>query len=220
MACVYEEDKMKAKIVLLVFIFIGAVTIQITETKAEVISSDKVFEALGFITDYEPASFLDLLNEYGKTLETDETKQEISTVLDEPTDLTVAVSGKSLDLREPINPSLIDLLARIIEAEAKGESYEGKVAVGQVVLNRVNHHHFPDSVKEVIYQPRQFEPVMNGTIYNEATEISLKAAEEALKGKGPVEGALYFYNPAIAASQEWFETLDYVATIGNHVFRR
>ncbi len=203
---------------LLACLFIGAVTIRTPETKAESLSNDKVLKALGFIIEYEPASLLDLVTDLEEDVSTDEA---LSTLLDEePTELIVSVSGTSLDLREPINPELIDLLARIIEAEAKGESYEGKVAVGQVVLNRVNHRQFPDSVKEVIYQPCQFEPVMNGAIYNEATQTSLQAAKEALRGKGPVGDALYFYNPAIAAGQEWFDTLEYVTTIGNHVFRR
>jgi N-acetylmuramoyl-L-alanine amidase len=110
-----------------------------------------------------------------------------------------------------------DLLARLVQAEAVGESYEGKVAVAIVVLNRVDCDCFPDTVRDVIYQHKQFSPVMNGSIHKEAGTVSIQAVEEALRIDRSKEEALYFYNPALV-STSWLETRTYIKTIGNHTF--
>ncbi|KZZ83743.1 hypothetical protein AS29_014465 [Bacillus sp. SJS] len=107
------------------------------------------------------------------------------------------------------------LLAQLVHAEAKGEPYEGKVAVASVVLNRVESREFPDSVKDVIYEKNAFSPVGNGTIHNKADEASKKAAEEALRKKSV--NYLYFFNPETAES-EWIKTRKTEKTIGNHSF--
>ena len=113
-------------------------------------------------------------------------------------------------------------LSRIIEAEAGGESYNGKVAVGNVVLNRVNSSEFPSSVKDVIFQYYRgipmFSPVHNGTIYNTPSQSSIDAAHAALNGARPVGNATYFYNPSIAASTWISDNKTYVTRIGGHVF--
>lgn len=113
-------------------------------------------------------------------------------------------------------------LARIIEAEAEGEPYLGKVAVGSVVMNRVDSDAFPDTVKSVIFQQLngryQFSPVANGKIYRvKPSEDSYRAAREALKGADPTNGSLYFYNPKISTSK-WILTRKVVKIIGNHNF--
>lgn len=113
-----------------------------------------------------------------------------------------------------------DLLARLVEAEAKGESFEGKVAVAEVVLNRVQNGNFPNSIEAVVYQTGQFSPVTNGAIYKPATDVSIEAVKVAVNNGGNASGALYFYNPTIAGGQAWFNTLETVGTIGNHVFKR
>lgn len=113
-----------------------------------------------------------------------------------------------------------DVLARLIEAEAGGEPYVGKVAVGYVVLNRVDSQDFPDTITSVIYQTGQFEPVANGAINNPASADSIKAANEALcsdRTKGA--GSLFFYNPKTATSH-WLDSLPTTAVIGNHVFKK
>ncbi|MCL6590123.1 MAG: cell wall hydrolase [Firmicutes bacterium] len=113
------------------------------------------------------------------------------------------------------------LLAKLITAEAGNEPYEGQVAVGAVVLNRIKSAEFPDSIREVIYQPGQFSslPLLNST---EPTESCLKAAKEALAGIDPSHGALFFYNPATSspAGLRFFATANLRITvrIGNHVF--
>ena len=114
--------------------------------------------------------------------------------------------------------SEVDLLARLVEAEAKGESYAGKVAVASVVLNRVDSDLFPDTIQGVIYQRGQFSPISNGSINRKASSESVKAVEEALSNR-TVRGSLYFYNPAIATSS-WLNGKQTTAVIGNHVFKK
>ncbi|MCK8826259.1 cell wall hydrolase [Natroniella acetigena] len=114
----------------------------------------------------------------------------------------------------------VELLARIIHGEARGEPYMGQVAVGAVVLNRVIDSFFPDSIRDVIYQPRQFSPVFDGQIDLTPNRTAYRAAEAALRGEDPTRGAVYFYNPRTANYISWFETRDVVVEIGNHVFAR
>ncbi|WP_309119699.1 cell wall hydrolase [Paenibacillus sp.] len=92
----------------------------------------------------------------------------------------------------------VELLARIVSAEAKNEPYKGQVAVAAVVLNRVEEEGFGDTIEEVIYSKGQFQPVSNGTIHREPVDSAYRAAEEALNGKDPTKGAIYFANMEIA----------------------
>lgn len=109
------------------------------------------------------------------------------------------------------------LLAMVINGEARGESYEGQVAVGAVVLNRVKHSSFPNTIAGVIYQPGAFTAVTDGQI-NAAIETScMNAAQDALNGWDPTGGAIYYYNPRTATSN-WIRTRPVLRTIGNHVF--
>jgi spore germination cell wall hydrolase CwlJ-like protein len=111
----------------------------------------------------------------------------------------------------------IDLLARAIHAETKGEPYLGQVAVGAVMLNRVTHPSFPNTLAGVIYQPCAFEPIKRGAI-NEAPDASAcNAARDALDGWDPTGGAVYFWNPSSATSG-WIWTRKVTLSIGKHVF--
>jgi N-acetylmuramoyl-L-alanine amidase len=116
-----------------------------------------------------------------------------------------------------------DLMARLVQAEAKGESYAGKVAVATVILNRMAHPDFPNTVKGVIYQIDggyyAFTPVKNGAIYNPAGAESKRAVNEALALRGTGKGSIYFYNPKTAASS-WIFSRPVTTKIGNHVFAR
>ncbi|WP_455566738.1 cell wall hydrolase [Peribacillus muralis] len=114
--------------------------------------------------------------------------------------------------------SEVELLARLVEAEAGNESYSGKVAVAEVVLNRVASGQFPNSIQGVIYQPGQFSPVSNGMINKAAAGDSRQAAQQAINGHRN-DGSLYFYNPA-AVTSRWLDTRPTVKTIGNHVFKK
>lgn len=112
-------------------------------------------------------------------------------------------------------------LARIIEAEASGEPNKGKVAVGEVILNRVKSNEFPNTIWGVIFDNTyaiQFEPVANGTIYNTPSEASITAAKEALSGSNYVNGALYFLNPRTASSSWIAKNRKFCMTIANHDF--
>lgn len=109
------------------------------------------------------------------------------------------------------------LLAKLIAAEARGESYTGQVAVGAVVLNRIAHPSFPDSLSGVIYQNGAFSCVNDSNWKVEPTASSRKAARDALNGWDPTGGAIYYYNPRTATSK-WIRTRPVICTIGNHVF--
>lgn len=117
-----------------------------------------------------------------------------------------------------------DLLSRLVEAEAKGEPYQGKVAVATVVLNRVASPEFPNSIHDVIYQQLgnggyEFTPVGNGAINQPASDDSKRAVDEALANQHRTNDALYFYNPQIATN-DWVKTRQVTAVIGNHVFAK
>lgn len=116
-----------------------------------------------------------------------------------------------------------DLFARLVEAEAKGESYEGKVAVATVVLNRVDSPEFPNTITEVINEvvgkAYAFSPVQNGEINNPASDEAIRAVEEALTRQDRLNDSIYFYNPEIA-TDKWITTREVVKTIGNHVFAK
>lgn len=109
------------------------------------------------------------------------------------------------------------LLAKCIHAEARGESYVGKVAVGAVILNRVASPDFPDTIYGVIYQPWAFTAVHDGQINLEPERASYQAATDALNGWDPTYGSLYYYNPSTASSS-WIFSRQTVVTIGKHVF--
>lgn len=112
-------------------------------------------------------------------------------------------------------------LSRIISAESRGESLEGQIAVGNVVLNRVESDQYPDTVKEVVFDQRngvQFEPVANGTVYDEPAESAVLAARLCLGGADMVGDALYFYAPALSAGTWIVKNCTYIKTIGCHRF--
>jgi len=115
-------------------------------------------------------------------------------------------------------------LSRIIEAEARGESYKGKVAVGNVILNRVKSKDFPNTIYNVIFEYfgniPQFSPVQEGTIYNTPSKESINAAKDAINGYKPVGDATYFFNPNKAAGSWIVKNKSYVSTIGGHAFYR
>lgn len=111
----------------------------------------------------------------------------------------------------------VELIARLVHAEARAEPYEGQVAVAAVLLNRVNSASFPNTVSGVIYQPLAFESVANGEFNLPPTEENRKAARSALNGWDPTHGALFFWNPSKPVSR-WIWSRRIVRRIGNHVF--
>ena len=115
------------------------------------------------------------------------------------------------------NNANIELLAKVINGEARGEPYEGQVAVGAVVLNRVDHPSFPNSISGVVYQKGAFTAVDDGQINAEMYASSHRAARDALNGWDPTGGAIYYYNP-VTATNKWIRSRNIICTIGKHVF--
>ncbi len=109
------------------------------------------------------------------------------------------------------------LLAKTIYAEGRGEPYTGQVAIGAVVMNRIRHSSFPNTVSGVVYQKHAFTAVSDGQINLTPNETAMKAARDAMNGWDPTGGAIYYYNPAIATSS-WIFSRQTIATIGKHVF--
>lgn len=117
------------------------------------------------------------------------------------------------------NASDLQLLARAINGEARGESYEGQVAVGAVILNRVKHPSFPNTIAGVIYQSGAFTAVSDGQINVPIDEkfTVYKAAQDALNGWDPTNGCIYYFNPSTATSS-WIWSRPIVKKIGKHNF--
>ena len=111
----------------------------------------------------------------------------------------------------------LQLLARLIYGEARGESYTGQIAVGAVVMNRLRSSSFPNTISGVIYQPYAFTAVDDGQINLTPNDQCYRAAKEAMNGYDPTYGALYYYNPATATSS-WIFSRKTTVVIGRHVF--
>ena len=121
-------------------------------------------------------------------------------------------TGKSSNYQSNVN-----LLARVISGEARGESYEGQVAVASVILNRVKSSSFPNSVSGVVYQNGAFDAVADGQYNLDPSSSCVSAVKDAMNGWDPTGGAIYYYNPKTATNQ-WIRSRPIVARIGNHVF--
>ena len=163
----------------------------IPETKASTIEEKDIYKGLGI------ALLLILVSKMGKNID----------------------NNNNLEI-EPIEDDL-ELLARVIHAEARGEPYDGQVGVGAVVINRLEHPAFPDTIRDVIYQKRQFSSVNDGQINLLPNDSSYRAANDAFNGIDPTGNAIYFYNPVKAKTIWWFEDNTVITTkIGNHVFAK
>jgi N-acetylmuramoyl-L-alanine amidase len=135
---------------------------------------------------------------------------------------TLILCGKTLRIPEKNNNDIY-LMAKIINAEARGESFEGQIAVGAVIMNRLKSGKYPKAISRIIYQRingvYQFTPVQDGQIKLEPEQKAFNAAERAIKGDDPTGGAIFFYNPEISSDQ-WIRTLPVTKAIGNHVFAK
>ena len=132
-----------------------------------------------------------------------------------------AVYYVSEDIAYAVNASANDkqLLSRAVNGEARGEPYEGQVAVGAVILNRVKSSKFPNTIAGVIYEPGAFTAVADGQINVPIEEGStvVKAARDALNGWDPSGGAIYYFNPS-TATNKWIWSRPLIKTIGKHRF--
>ena len=128
-------------------------------------------------------------------------------------------STNNVSLAKTTRTSDIQLMARAINGEARGEPYEGQVAVGAVILNRVKDSRFPNSISGVIYQPGAFTAVSDGQINASISEGSTvyKAAQDAMNGWDPTGGCVYYFNPS-TATNKWIWSRLLIKTIGKHRF--
>ncbi len=130
---------------------------------------------------------------------------------------TLGALGISTGSVPKATESNINLLARIISAEARGEPYTGQVAVGAVVLNRVESPSFPDTISGVIYQNGAFTAINDGQFWEPVESGCYNAARDALNGWDPTGGALYYYNPS-KTSNKWIRSRPVITQIGDHLF--
>ena len=130
---------------------------------------------------------------------------------------TLAAMGISIGSVPAATESNVYLLARIISAEARGEPYEGQVAVGAVVLNRIEHPSFPDTLSGVIYQKGAFTAITDGQFNQPISDSAYNAARDALNGWDPSGGAIYYYNPA-KTNDRFIHSRPIIKTIGGHRF--
>lgn len=121
--------------------------------------------------------------------------------------------------RGNLNRNEVTLLAMVIEGEAADEPYEGKVAVAAVILNRMENKQFPNTLSGVVYEDWAFESVMNGQYKRPLTQESINAAQAAIRGTDPTNGALYFWNP-VTAKSKWVWSRTITDQIGRHVFAK
>lgn len=149
----------------------------------------------------------------------DDTKEIVKiTIVDkEPEVQTI----KTMQKREILSISSDDLLllSKVVASEARGESYEGQIAVAAVVINRVLDPRFPNTIRDVVYQRNAFSVVNDGSINMDPTESASNAAQEALYGLDPTNNSVYFWNPDIATCS-WIKRLNPHMRIGNHVFAK
>ncbi|MFJ7734859.1 spore cortex-lytic enzyme [Lysinibacillus sp. NPDC097287] len=125
--------------------------------------------------------------------------------------------GKNTQLPPKYTERDLQLLANAVYGEARGEPYEGQVAVAAVILNRIEHPDFPNTVSEVIFQPLAFTAVADGQIWLEPNQRAKEAVIDAMNGWDPSENAIYYFNPKTATSK-WIWSRPQIKKIGEHIF--
>ena len=130
---------------------------------------------------------------------------------------TLKALGISIGTVPSATEANVNLLARIISAEARGEPYTGQVAVGAVILNRIKHPSFPDTLSGVIYQNGAFTAIVDGQFNEPVADSAYKAAKDALNGWDPTGGCIYYYNPS-KTSNAYMHSKPTVMVIGSHRF--
>lgn len=128
-----------------------------------------------------------------------------------------ASKSKSYQLPSKFTERDLQLMANAVYGEARGEPYEGQVAVAAVILNRLESPDFPNTIAEIIFQPGAFTAVADGQIWLEPDERAKQAVLDAMNGWDPSENALYYFNPNTATSK-WIWTRPQIKQIGNHIF--
>ncbi len=130
---------------------------------------------------------------------------------------STANSSEASSNKNVTNNTDVDLLARLINGEARGEPYEGQVAVGAVILNRTTDARFPSTIAGVVYQPGAFTAIVDGQINAKIEASSVKAARDAINGWDPSGGAVFYFNPA-TSTNKWIWSRPLIKIIGKHRF--
>lgn len=131
--------------------------------------------------------------------------------------VTLRLLGISIGTVPSATEANVNLLARIISAEGRGEPYIGQVAIGAVICNRIEHPSFPDTLAGVIYQNGAFTAITDGQFDQPVSDSAYSAAREALAGSDPSGGAIYYYNPD-KTSNQWIRSRPVIKRIGDHLF--
>jgi N-acetylmuramoyl-L-alanine amidase len=118
-----------------------------------------------------------------------------------------------------LDQSEMDILAHVIYSEARGETYKGKVAVGAVVMNRIQSDKFPNTIRGVVFQPGAFSAVDDGQFWMKPDASAYSAAYDAVRGWDPTYGSIYYFNPQTATSK-WIWSRPQTVTIGHHIFTK
>nr|WP_245203678.1 spore cortex-lytic enzyme [Ammoniphilus resinae] len=135
-------------------------------------------------------------------------------------DGTVGAQTMNVLKKVSVNQNELDMLARMIHAEARGELYTGQVAVGAVIMNRLKSPLFPNTMQDVLFQRFAFSAIDDGQYWNNAPNATAyRAAMDAVRGWDPTNGALYYFNPKTATSS-WIWTRPQLVSIGNHTFMK
>ena len=131
----------------------------------------------------------------------------------------VKAERESVPVSRGVSRKDVEMLARVVHGEARGESFEGQVAVAAVILNRTRSSQFPRTINGVVFAPGAFDAVSDGQIWMDPDQNSIKAAELALSGYDPTGDAIYYWNPATASSR-WIWSRPIMKQIGQHVFAK
>lgn len=172
--------------------------------------------------DVEPTGFFGLETLFAVKSIQENNDLEVTGFIDEETLIAITVAElEELEVSRVLNitDNELTVLAKIIHGEARGEPYSGQIAVGAVVINRVKHPSFPNTISGVVFEPLAFTAVADGQYYLSPNEESFRAARDALTGMDPSDGALYYYNPAKATSR-WIFSRPVIKRIGKHTFAR
>jgi N-acetylmuramoyl-L-alanine amidase len=121
--------------------------------------------------------------------------------------------------KHSLNSSEMDIMARVIYSEARGESYMGQVAVGAVVMNRMQSNQFPGNIRGVVFQPGAFTAVADNQYWLKPNQTAYLAALDAVRGWDPTNHSLYYFNPN-TATNKWIWTRPQTVKIGNHIFTK
>lgn len=203
--------------VLIIFISLTSSTAQALSkygsTGDEVIAIQKKLNELGYYNGSIDGSFGTNTKKAVIAFQRDNNLSADGVVGDKTLEALAITSSNNSSFTE----SEINLLARIISAESRGEPYEGQVAVGAVILNRIDHPSFPNTIAGVIFQPLAFSCVDDGQINEPVSDSAYKAASDAINGWDPSGGAIYYYNPD-KASSKWILSRTIVCSIGKHKF--